>query len=94
MEKQEIRVGEQIVTGYVVPLGSANLVFAVAAGGFLGCGAFDVEALEKFRLPAACVPGVSNLSELLAGRVARVNGSARARGVEPGMTGREALERF
>ena len=39
--------------GYVIPLGPFNLVVAVTAVGFVGCGAFDVAALDKFSYPAA-----------------------------------------
>ena len=33
-------------TGFVIPLGTINLVGVVAKKGMVGCGAFDVAALE------------------------------------------------
>ena len=83
--------------GYVVPLGPANLVFVVGARGMIGCGAFDVAALERFRYPAAKVkptrgPSIADLEDLLAGEVAEANGAAASLGVAVGMSGKEALD--
>lgn len=94
METATIQLAQKTATGYVVPIGPVNLVFAVTDAGFVGCGAFDVAALDKFKLPAAAIPGVSTLQELLAGKVARANEAAQRRGIAAGLTGREALERL
>jgi uncharacterized protein YunC (DUF1805 family) len=34
-------------TGFVIPLGTVNLVGVVAKRGMVGCGAFDVAALNN-----------------------------------------------
>jgi uncharacterized protein YunC (DUF1805 family) len=85
--------------GFVIPLGPANLVFAKTATGLVGCGAFDVKALEKFNYPAAKVrpahgPSISGIDDLLAGVIAEANRSAIERGITTGMSGKEALERL
>ncbi len=91
-ETQRIPIDDSHAEGYVIPLGAVNLVLAVtASGGVLGCGAIDVDALERLHVPAATVSGVADLDELLAGKVGRVNAAARRRGVEPGMRGDDAL---
>ncbi|MDI6718300.1 MAG: YunC family protein [Methanomicrobiales archaeon] len=85
--------------GYVIPLGPANLVFVITDAGMVGCGAFDVMALEKFGYPAARVgpatgPAISSIEDLLEGIVRDANPSAERRGIRGGMTGREALDRL
>jgi uncharacterized protein YunC (DUF1805 family) len=65
----------------------------------VGCGAFDVAALDKFGYPAARVKSIggssiSTIDDLLAGVVKDVNAAASKRGVKIGMSGREALDRI
>jgi uncharacterized protein YunC (DUF1805 family) len=85
---------------HVVPLGPAKLVLAVtAAGGVLACGAVDPAPLGRLGIPAARVrptrgPSVADAEDLLAAEVTEANDAARARGVTPGLSGREALERL
>jgi uncharacterized protein YunC (DUF1805 family) len=84
-------------SGYVVPLGPVNLVWVVAANGMVGCGAFDVRALEKFEYPAARVrpttgTSISTLDDLLSGVIADANAPAGRYGVRIGMGGRDALD--
>jgi len=95
----KVELGGKSARGFVYPLGPVNLVAVVTEAGMVGCGAFDVAALEKFGYPAARVrpstgPSVASIPDLLAGIVKDANGSAQAHGVKPGMTGREALERL
>jgi uncharacterized protein YunC (DUF1805 family) len=85
--------------GFVYNLGPVNLVAVVTDAGMVGCGAFDVAALEKFGYPAARVrpsggPSIASIPDLLAGIIKDANGPAQARGVKIGMTGKEALERM
>jgi len=83
--------------GYVIPLGPANLVFVVGERGMIGCGAFDVAALDGFGYPAAKMkptqgPSIANLEDLMMGEVKVANAAAVALGVEVGMSGKEALD--
>ncbi len=94
MKETVLQIGGKQAVGYEVSLGPVNLVFAKTDAGMVACGAFDVAALEKFSYPAAKVTGVATVDQLLAGRVKEANESAKKRGVQPGMTGREALERL
>jgi uncharacterized protein YunC (DUF1805 family) len=85
--------------GFVYNLGPVNLVAVVTGEGMVGCGAFDVAALEKFNYPAARVrpasgPSIASIPDLLAGIIKDANGPAQKRGVKVGMTGREALGRL
>ena len=85
--------------GYVIPLGPVNLVNVVTDVGMVGCGAFDVAALDKFNYPAARVKSakggsITTLDDLLAGIVKEANAVASKLGVKVGMSGREALEKM
>ncbi|MDD1719097.1 MAG: YunC family protein, partial [Methanoregulaceae archaeon] len=82
-------------TGYVIPAGPVNLVNIIARLGMVGCGAFDVSALNNFGYPAARVRpatgnSVATLDDLLGGIVREANDAAGALGVRVGMSGREA----
>jgi uncharacterized protein YunC (DUF1805 family) len=95
----KVELGEKTARGFVYPLGPVNLVAVVTDAGMVGCGAFDVSALEKFGYPAARVrpsagPSIASIPDLLAGIIKDANGPAQARGVRVGMTGREALEKL
>ena len=96
MEKT-LRLQHSDGAGYVVPLGPVNLVWVVAKKGLVGCGAFDVKALEKFDYPAARVRPVGRMSvetldDLLAGEIREANVMAEYIGIAVGMSGREALD--
>jgi len=92
----KVQLPGKVARGLVFPLGPANLVAVVTDNGMVGCGAFDVAALEKFQYPAARVrpskgDSIATIDDLLEGIVKDANGPAQARGVKIGMTGREAL---
>lgn len=83
--------------GYVIPLGPVNLVNVVTDVGMVGCGAFDVAALNNFGYPAAKVRpsqgnSIATIEDLLLGIVKEVNPNAETLGLKVGLTGREALE--
>jgi uncharacterized protein YunC (DUF1805 family) len=94
-EKVPYREGE--ADGYVIPLGPANLVVVVGKKGMVGCGAFDVVALDKFGYPAARVKptrgsSIASLEDLLLGEIKDANAAASKLGVKAGMSGKEALD--
>lgn len=97
IHEEIIALSKGSAQGFVAPLGPVSLVWAVAAHGFIGCGAFDVMALDRFGLAAARVRGVegrpiASVADLLEGEVREANAAAVQRGVRVGMRGREALE--
>jgi uncharacterized protein YunC (DUF1805 family) len=99
MKTEVINFNGKTATGYVLPLGKINLVFAKTETGLLGCGAFDVMALDKFAYPAARVKSssggsIATVVDLLDGIVKDVNESASNLGVTVGMSGRQALEKL
>jgi len=97
METLNVRLDRKTAEGFVIPLKSVNLVFVKTADGMVGCGAFDVLALDKFDYPAARVrpssgTSIKTIDDLLTGLVREANATAIQRGVKEGMTGNEALE--
>jgi uncharacterized protein YunC (DUF1805 family) len=97
MEMKKIHLVKKEAEGFVIPLGPANLVAVKTDVGMVGCGAFDVAALDSFSYPAARVrpsvgPSITNIDDLLTGIVKEANRSAMGRGIRNGMTGKQALE--
>ncbi len=96
MEEERIMLPHKEMTGYVISLGPVNLVFVVSDMGMVGCGAFDVNALDRFGYPAARartregVPIVT-LHDLMEGIIRDTNQEASKRGILEGMTVRDAL---
>ncbi|MDD3978024.1 YunC family protein [Methanomicrobium antiquum] len=92
----KIKAGKKEAEGFVIPIGNVNLVFAKNENGLIGCGAFDVIALEKFGYPAAKIKpkgnSVADIDDLLNGTVAVMNISAEKKGIKEGMSGKEAAE--
>jgi len=99
MVHEKVQLGNKQADGYVIPLGPVNLVSVVTNIGMVGCGAFDVEALNKYGYPAARVRAsaggpIATIDDLLAGIVKDANSAAIKLGVKIGMSGREALNQM
>jgi len=99
MEQKKVQLTKKEAQGFVIPLGPANLVAVMTDVGMVGCGAFDVAALDSFSYPAAKVrpaagPSIADTDDILTGIVKEANRSAMSRGIKNGMTGRQALERL
>ena len=99
MMHQKIQLASKQADGYVIPLGPVNLVNVVTDVGMVGCGAFDVEALNKFGYPAARVrptrgESIATIDDLLVGAVKDANAAAIELDIKIGMSGREALDRM
>jgi uncharacterized protein YunC (DUF1805 family) len=97
MIHMKIQLAEKEADGYVIPLGGIKLVSVVTDMGMVGCGAFDVAALNNFSYPAAKVKpsqgtSISSIDDLMEGIVKEVNPAAEKLGLKAGITGREALE--
>ncbi len=97
MEQEKVQLTRKVAEGFVIPLGPANLVAVKTDVGMVGCGAFDVAALDSFSYPAAKVrpsigPSIVDVNDILKGIVKEANRSAIGRGIRTGMTGRQALE--
>lgn len=72
MDHKVVQLKDKQADGYVIPLGQINLVSVVTDVGMVGCGAFDVAALNNFGYPAAKVrpargSSVATIDDLLQG---------------------------
>jgi uncharacterized protein YunC (DUF1805 family) len=99
MHHEKVQLMHKQADGYIIPLGPVSLVNVVTDRGMVGCGAFDVAALDRFDYPAARVKSahgepIATIEDLLAGVVNDVNAGAITCGVAVGMSGRDALERL
>lgn len=99
MPHEMVKLTNKQADGYVIPLGPVNLVMVITDAGMVGCGAFDVAALDGFDYPAARVKStrggsIGSIDDLLAGTVKDANKKAAELGVKVGMSGREALDRM
>lgn len=65
-----------------------------AEKGFIMCGYLDTGAAETLGDAAAKVKGVQTFEDMLQAPVVEVTAKARELGVEPGMTGKEVLEKM
>ena len=99
MHHEKVQLKNKQADGYIIPLGPVNLVTVVTDRGMVGCGAFDVIALDRFDYPAARVRSayggsIATIEDLLSGVVNDVNAAAIRCSVSIGMSGREALDRL
>lgn len=97
MHHERVELSRKTADGYIIPLGMLNLVSVVTDSGMVGCGVFDVNALDAFGYPAAKARRageglMATVDDLLNGIIKEVNEAARKRGVSIGMSGKEALE--
>lgn len=96
MHHERVELSRKTADGYIIPLGTINLVSVVTDSGMVGCGVFDVQALDAFGYPAAKARRageglIATVDDLLNGIIKEVNEAARKRGVSIGMSGKEAL---
>ena len=97
MIQKKIKLTGKEADSYVIPFGKFNMVAVVTDMGMIGCGMFDVFALDNFDYPAARVKSgtsgpIATVDDLLKGIVKDANKTARKLGIEIGMTGRQALD--
>lgn len=94
MNAVDIKLGEKSAEGFEIPLKNAVLVVACGKRGFVMCGYLNLETSEKMGDAACVVKGIKTIDELLDGKVVGATSEAKKLGVEPGMSGREALGRL
>ncbi len=75
-----------------IPTEKTNILLVKAAGGFLGCGYFDVNVANRVGDAVAIVTGVKTIDEVLAAPVVRLSDRAHELGITEGMSGRDALK--
>jgi len=97
MIHKKIQLPNKYADGYEIPLGRINLVFITTDKGMIGCGAFDIVALDSFSYPAARVKSksgkpIATIDDLLDGIVKDINAGATRFGIRTGMLAKDALK--
>jgi len=70
------------------------LLLIKAPKGIMGCGYFNIETFNRTGEAAVIVRGVNTHEDMLKAKVVAVSETARGLGIEPGITGAEALEKL
>jgi len=70
------------------------LLVIKAPRGVMGCGYLNIETFNRTGEAAVIVRGVNTHDDMLKVKVVAVSDAARALGIEPGITGAEALEKM
>ena len=78
---------------YHIALKSPLLVIK-APKGVMGCGYLNVETFNRTGEAAVIVRGVNTHDDMLKVKVVAVSDAARNLGIEPGITGAEALQKL
>jgi uncharacterized protein YunC (DUF1805 family) len=91
---EQIQLENGCALGLKLELQKYPLLLIRAEKGFLMCGYLDIKAAEALGDIAAKVKGVQSFENMLEARLVEVTPAARKLGVEPGMAGREALEKM
>lgn len=98
VEVRPLPLGAGWAVGVSVELPGTRLVAAAVSGGYVMCGALDVALLDRLlgarRIVAGRALGVRTLEDLLERPLEAVTAAAAALGVQPGMSGGDALRRM
>lgn len=70
------------------------LLVLKAPKGVMGCGYLNIETFNRTGEAAVIVRGVNTHEDMLKAKVVAASDAARALGIEPGITGAEALQRL
>ena len=91
----QLRIDGKAAVGLKADLpDSPPLLMIIGRTGFVMCGFLNVDAAEKIDVAAAMVSGVKTFDDVLEAEVKAATSRAQAKGVKPGMKGKEALKSF
>lgn len=91
---EQIQLENGCALGLHFELQKYPLLVIRAEKGFLMCGYLNISAAETLGDMAAKVKGVGSFDDMLKAKVVEATQQAKDLGIEPGMTGKEALERM
>lgn len=91
----QLRIDGKAAVGLKVDLpDSPPLLMVIGQRGFVMCGFLNVDAAEKINVATAMVSRVKTFDDILEAEVKAATSRAQAKGVKPGMKGKEALKLF
>ncbi len=94
MVVEDIKLENGTAVGLKFKLQNAPLVLVKAERGFVMCGYLNMDVADRLGDIACKVSGVSNFDNLLEAEIIELTEKAKDIGIQPGMHGKEALERM
>jgi uncharacterized protein YunC (DUF1805 family) len=94
MVVEDIKLENGTAIGLKFELQNAHLVLVKAERGFVMCGYLNMDVADRLGDIACKVSGVSNFDDLLKAEIIELTEKAKDIGIQPGMQGKEALERM
>lgn len=95
MTVEQLRIDGKIAVGLNVDLpDSPPLVIERGEKGFVMCGYLNINVASKLGVIAATVAGVRTCDDLLNAQIKAATPRAELIGIEPGMSGQEAVNCF
>lgn len=98
IQMKRVPIDDSWVVGIEVALPKTNLIVLTTDVGYIMCGALDVGLLSDHLLDreivAARALGVKTIDDLLHAPLESVTHTAKQYGINPGMTGYEALQKM
>ena len=95
MLSEKLTIDGKEFDAYSISLDTAPFLLIRAADkSFLACGFLDIGAADTLSSCAAKVKGVKTFDDMMTAAVVAVTKEAEKKGIEVGMTGKEALIKF
>ena len=90
----KVQLDGQALDAVTFPTQNTKILVIRAPHGLLGCGYLSAETAAKVGDALAIVSGVASYDDMLNAAVKAVSPAAEALGVQPGMSGRDALRKL
>ncbi len=94
MHREIIEVENGAALGYKIELENACFILIEADLGYLACGYFDPDTIEKLKDRAVVISGVKNFGEMLEKKPSYVSKKARELEIDTSMKGRQCLNKL
>ena len=91
-ERRSIKIGKKYIQGFVLKLGSKNLMVLRGAKGYVMCGYLNMAVANKFKDIAVKIIGVSTIEEALKSKVHSCSYRALKIGIRQGQPVKEVLK--
>ncbi|MEM4395976.1 MAG: DUF1805 domain-containing protein, partial [Thermoplasmata archaeon] len=91
---EQIELKNETFLGIKIDMGNAPLILIKGKKGFIMCGYLNIEASSTLGDIAGKIKGVKDFKDMLESKVVEVTEKAKKFGLNPGITGKEFLERL
>ncbi|MDP8011450.1 MAG: YunC family protein [Thermoplasmata archaeon] len=91
---EQIPLKNEVALGIKIQLDKAPLILIRAKNGYIMCGYLNMDSANKLGDIAGKITGVNDFQEMLEKKVIEISEKAKELGIEPGITGREFLDKI